>query len=106
MNLAVWVVGVFGLFTLIGGAMGYFKAKSTASLIAGAVSGILLLASAYGMAENMGAAYTVVLVVSLLLGMRFLKTWLKNHRLMPDLVMVFFSIVAFLLTLLELCQMP
>ena len=38
---------VFGLLTIAGGTMGYVKAGSTISLIAGAISGILLLVAAF-----------------------------------------------------------
>ena len=38
---------VFGLLTIVGGVMGYVKAGSTASLVAGSVSGILLLVAAF-----------------------------------------------------------
>ena len=43
MNITVIVVGLFGLFSLAGGLIGYFKAGSMASLIAGGVSGLILL---------------------------------------------------------------
>ena len=40
---------IFGLLTLAGGIMGYVKANSVASLIAGGLSGILLMAGAWMM---------------------------------------------------------
>ena len=43
MNLAITVVAFYGMFNLVGGGIGYLKAKSRASLIAGSISGILLL---------------------------------------------------------------
>lgn len=36
----------FGVITLVGGVMGYVKARSTASLVAGGVSGLLLIVGA------------------------------------------------------------
>ncbi|HMV51391.1 MAG TPA: TMEM14 family protein, partial [Blastocatellia bacterium] len=38
-----WVVLIYGVLVAAGGAMGYFKAGSTASLIAGLGSGVLLV---------------------------------------------------------------
>jgi len=96
MNLAVAVVGLFGLFSLVGGAIGYFKAKSGASLIAGTVSGLILLACAAGIARGQRLASIVSLIVALLLGGRFLGTWWKNHRVMPDGIMVVLSLLTLL----------
>ena len=93
MTLAAAVVGAFGLFNLVGGAMGYVKAKSAASLIAGSLAGFILLASAYGMTQGVRAAYLISAAVAILLGMRFLKTWLKMRRVMPDLLMILFSLL-------------
>ena len=38
---------VFGLLTIVGGVIGYVKAGSTASIIAGSISGLLLLVAAF-----------------------------------------------------------
>ena len=38
---------IFGLLTIAGGVMGYVKAGSTVSLIAGSISGLLLLLAAF-----------------------------------------------------------
>jgi len=37
---------VFGLLTAVGGLMGYLKAQSVASLVAGGIAGILLIVGA------------------------------------------------------------
>ena len=93
MNITVVVVGLFGLFSLVGGLIGYFKAGSMASLLAGSLSGLILLASAYGVSkDNQFMAY-IALVVALLLGGRFLMTLMKSFKFMPDLLMVAFSLV-------------
>ena len=91
MNLAVTIVAFYGLFSLVGGMIGYLKAKSTASLIAGSISGVLLILCAYGMGHGSRAAALGSLAMAFVLGARFLGTWLKHHRVMPDLLMVLFS---------------
>ena len=91
MNVAVTVVAFYGLFSLVGGIIGYLKAKSTASLIVGSTSGVLLILCAYGMGHGSRAALLGSLAMAFVLGARFLGTWLKNHRVMPDLLMVLFS---------------
>ena len=93
MELAAIVVGVYGVICFIGGIIGYAKAKSAASLIAGSVSGIVLLACAYGLAHGSRAAMTVSAVTALALGGRFLGVWIRKRRVMPDLVMVIGAIV-------------
>lgn len=92
MNLAVGMIVVFGLFSWIGGVMGFVKAGSKASLIAGTISGLLLLASAYGIFRGNRAGYFVSLVIAISLGLRFFRTWRKTHRLMPDLLMILLSL--------------
>ena len=98
MDLAVVVVGLYGLFTVVGGIIGYVKAKSKASLVAGVVSGVILLACAYGMRRASPAAAMGSALVALLLGARFMSTWIRRRRVMPDLVMVLGSL-AVLITL-------
>ena len=92
MNPAVLITALFGIFNLVGGVIGFVKAKSKASLIAGTLAGAALLASAYGMERGIRSAALVSLGIAFLLGARFLGTWHKNHRLMPDLLMIFFSV--------------
>jgi uncharacterized membrane protein (UPF0136 family) len=47
--LALVVAALYGVVTLAGGVIGYVKANSTASLIAGGIFGVLLLLCAAGM---------------------------------------------------------
>ena len=104
MSFATLVVGAYGCFSLAGGIIGYVKAKSTPSLIAGSLSGVILLWSAYGINEGNRGAYLVGLIIALLLGLRFLKTWLKNRRLMPDLLMVSFSLLTLIVAGIAMVQ--
>ncbi len=92
MSVATIVVGCYGAFSLVGGLIGYLKAKSQASLVAGSVSGVLLLVCSYGVAHGSRAAAVGALLIALALGGRFLGTWRRTHRAMPDLLMVLFSL--------------
>ena len=97
MNITVVVVGLFGLFSLVGGLIGYFKAGSMASLLAGSLSGLILLVSAYGVSKgNQFFAY-LALVVALLLGGRFFMTLIKGFKIMPDLLMVILSVATIIM---------
>ena len=93
MDLATFVVLVYGLFALVGGVIGYVKAKSKASLIAGSISGIFLLGAAYGFTQNVRAADWICLAVALVLGVRFTKKWMVTRRVMPELLMSLLSIL-------------
>ncbi|UCF65345.1 MAG: TMEM14 family protein [bacterium] len=97
MNITVIVVGLFGLFSLAGGLIGYFKAGSIASLIAGGLSGIILFLSAYGISKGNQVSAYLALIVALLLGGRFMMTLIKSFKVMPDLLMVIFSLVTILM---------
>ncbi len=99
MALAQTVVLIYGIFTLVGGIIGFVKAKSKASLIAGGISGILLFFFAYQMDGRFILSCYASALISAVLGIRFLKTWIKNRRLMPDLIMILLSAVTFAVTL-------
>ena len=46
---------IFGLLTIVGGVIGYVKAGSTASIVAGAISGIALIVAAYLLPGNVAS---------------------------------------------------
>ena len=98
------VVLAFGLFSLIGGFIGYVKASSRASLIAGFLSGLALMACAYGIWKGVRIASLASLGIAVLLGGRFLGTWFKKRRLVPDLLMVLFSLATLILVGLKLIR--
>ena len=91
MNGTVMIVAAYGIFNGVGGVIGYLKAKSTVSLVAGSISGVLLLLCAYGIRQGSRAALLGSLAIAFALGMRFLGTYLKKRRVMPDLLMVLLS---------------
>ena len=43
---------VFGVLTILGGIVGYVKAGSVASIIAGSITGVLLLVAAFVLPEH------------------------------------------------------
>ena len=68
--------------------MGYVKAASKASLIAGSITGGLLLLSAFLIARDVTAGAILGIVVSLLLIGQFGPSLLKKVKIMPNLVVV------------------
>ena len=87
MNLAVWIVGFYGGVSIVGGILGYVKAKSLDSIVAGGVFGALLLWAATGLQDGNPAAELISLTIPLVLGLRFFTSWRKTKRIMPDFIM-------------------
>ena|SRR5476649_489114 len=84
---------VFGLLTIAGGVMGYVKAGSTASLIAGSISGLLLLVAAFLLPSQAVAGLMIGAMVSLLLAAYFLPAFLRTSKMMPAGMMSLLSIL-------------
>lgn len=90
---------VFGLLTIAGGIMGYVKAGSTASIIAGSISGVLLLVAAFLLPGNVAAGLVLAAVVSLLLAGRFLPAFIKTGAFMPAGLMAILSVLGLVMAL-------
>jgi uncharacterized membrane protein (UPF0136 family) len=78
---------VFGILTIAGGIVGYVKAGSVVSVIAGAITGVLLLIAAFLLPEHRAIGLATALVVSLLLAAQFVPKFLRTGRIMPAGVM-------------------
>jgi len=77
-TIAVGIVAGYGVLSLAGGLMGYVKAKSRASLIAGGASGLVLIGSAVLATTHPVAGFVLASVVSLALVLRFAKSAAKR----------------------------
>ncbi|GAA5510498.1 hypothetical protein Rcae01_06006 [Novipirellula caenicola] len=73
--------------------MGYVKAQSKASLIAGGITGGLLLLSAFLIAQGITAGAILGIVVSLLLIGQFGPSLLKKFKVMPNLLVVVLGLI-------------
>jgi uncharacterized membrane protein (UPF0136 family) len=91
---------IFGLLTIAGGIMGYVKAGSTPSLIAGSISGLLLLVAAFLLSGSTTAGLALGGIVSLLLIGYFLPKFLHTKAMMPAGMMSLLSIVGIVLAIL------
>ena len=90
---------VFGLLTIVGGVMGYVKAGSTASLVAGSISGILLLVAAFLLPGQLVIGLVLGAVVSILLAGRFVPVFLKTHQVMPAGLMSVLSVIGIIMAI-------
>ena len=91
---------IFGLLTIIGGIIGYASKGSMASIIAGSVSGILILAAAFLLPNNVTAGLILGAVVSLLLAGRFLPVFMKTGDFMPAGMMSILSVIGIIVAVL------
>ena len=92
---------IFGVLTIAGGVMGFVKAGSNASLIAGGVSGALLLVAGYLVATGKVQPGLILgLVISVALAGRFVPGFLSTHKFMPAGMMALLSIAGIVMTVL------
>jgi uncharacterized membrane protein (UPF0136 family) len=91
---------VFGALTIAGGVMGYVKASSMASLIAGGVSGLLVVLAGVLMKGNATTGLILGGVVALALGYQFATKFLgEGGKFMPAGMMTILSAIALALTI-------
>ena len=74
---------IFGLLTIAGGIIGYVKAGSVASIIAGTIAGVLLLVAAFLLPEHRVAGLATGLIISVLLAAQFVPKFLRTGKIMP-----------------------
>ena len=90
---------IFGLLTIAGGIMGYVSKGSMPSIIAGSISGILLLAAAFLLPNHAAIGLAVAAIVSVLLAGRFVPVFIKTGSLMPAGMMSILSVIGIVLAL-------
>ena len=86
----------FGLAAIAGGAMGYARAKSKPSLIAGSVSGALLIIA--GLLSPRVSGFVLALIVSVLLLAHFGRSYAAKKKPMPAIPMIVLSGICIVLT--------
>lgn len=90
---------IFGLLTIVGGVIGFVKAGSTASIIAGSISGIALIVAAYLLPGNVVLGLAIAGLVSLLLAGRFIPAFMKTGQAMPAGLMSALSVIGLILAI-------
>ena len=74
---------VFGLLTIVGGLIGYLKAGSAISLIAGGICGALLLVAAWMLPGNIMVGLGLALFISIALAGQFIPKFISTGKPMP-----------------------
>ncbi len=90
---------VFGVLTIVGGIVGYVKAGSKPSLIAGSISGILLLIAAFLLPQQRVAGLVIALIVSLVLAAQFIPKLIRTGRAMPAGMMSILSVIGIIVAI-------
>jgi uncharacterized membrane protein (UPF0136 family) len=90
---------VFGALTIVGGIVGYVKAGSVASIIAGSITGVLLLVAAFLLREHRMVGLATALIVSLLLAAQFIPKLLRTGRVMPAGIMSLLSVIGIIVVI-------
>lgn len=97
---------VLSILVLIGGIIGYTKAKSKASLIAGTVSSVLLAVSfAYALSDPLHGLMAG-LVVTVLLDVVFIMRLIKTKKFMPSGMMIIMCLITQGIIVKELLASP
>jgi uncharacterized membrane protein (UPF0136 family) len=93
MEVAKIYLIVFGVLTIAGGILGYVKAGSVASIIAGSIAGVLLLVAAFLLPEHRTIGLATALIISVLLAAQFIPKFLRTGRVMPAGMMSILSAI-------------
>jgi uncharacterized membrane protein (UPF0136 family) len=90
---------VFGALTIIGGIIGYVKAGSVPSIVAGAITGVLLLVAGSLLPQHRAAGLATALVVSLLLAAQFVPKFFRTGKIMPAGLMSILSVIGLIVAI-------
>ena len=90
---------VFGILTIAGGVVGYVKAGSLPSIIAGSITGVLLLVGAFLLPEHRAVGLATAFIVSLLLAAQFVPKFVRTGRVMPAGMMSVLSVIGIIVAI-------
>lgn len=88
MSLGLIIALIYGILAVVGGIVGYLKARSKPSLISGIVSGLLLIIGALRAAQDITSGLWLVKIVTLVLLIVFIVRLVKTKKFMPAGLMV------------------
>jgi len=91
-----WIFYIYAILLVLGGVLGFAKAKSKPSLISGLVTGVISFLIGLFSLKNMGAALTLGVLLGSGLGIFFSRRYAITQKPMPAL---FMAIMSFLVAL-------
>ncbi|HLW36594.1 MAG TPA: TMEM14 family protein [Chthoniobacterales bacterium] len=84
---------IFGVLTIVGGVIGYVKAGSLPSIIAGTITGVLLLVAGWILPTNRAVGLVIALIISILLAVQFVPKLIRTGKVMPAGLMSVLSVI-------------
>lgn len=100
MSAATIMTFVYGVLAIVGGIIGYAQARSTPSLVAGLITGILLLVAGVAALQAQPWGVWLAIAVTILLLVVFIGRLVKTRKFMPAGLMVTVGVVT-VITLLD-----
>jgi uncharacterized membrane protein (UPF0136 family) len=100
------VTAIYGLVALVGGTIGFIKAGSVASLVAGGLSGLILIGAAALAGNKPKPGLIVALVTSLLLVGRFGSAAARAGVSPVALVMIIGGVAVVVVSAMALAAKP
>lgn len=95
---------VFAILTILGGIMGYVKAKSVVSIISGTISGAILIVASLLLPEHPISGGVTGLCVSVLLAGKFVPDYIHKKAFVPAGLMAFLSVASIIITILAMSR--
>src|SRR2546430_5968444 len=90
---------ICGALTILGGVIGYVKAGSVPSIIAGSITGVLLLVAGALLPEHRAIGLATGFVISLLLAAQFIPKFIRTGKAMPAGMMSILSAIGIIVAL-------
>lgn len=78
------VLGVYAVLLAVGGLIGFLKARSTPSLVAGLISGALAGGCVAASDSNRMLGYGLGLALALVMGLFFASRYTRSRKFMPS----------------------
>jgi len=91
---------IFGALTIIGGIIGYVKAGSLPSIIAGSITGVLLLVAGSLLPQHRAASLATAFIISLLLAGQFVPKFIRTGKVMPAGMMSILSVIGIIVAVI------
>ncbi|MFB2936344.1 TMEM14 family protein [Aerosakkonemataceae cyanobacterium BLCC-F154] len=98
-QILIWAILGYALVVGVGGVFGYLKAKSTKSLLAGLISGLILLVAWFVAIKTPIAGLGVATLMAAVLLVVFITRFFRTRKFMPAGMMMLLNLVAMMVFL-------